>query len=152
MRGFAAFVGVMMIIFGVTLALIGAFWAMATQSRAHGEAYRTGWVCGPYFAQDAGPDQHPCRVTGISSAEQAADSAAGMAWVATGGALTVGGALLSGALIMSAGRREPLHQHQAQPVQGQQPVQQMPQQQHMSQPLQGSFAPQPNYGQPPRPQ
>lgn len=142
MRKNAGVAGVLMIVAGVVLVMVGAFWSVGVQGKARGEAYRTGWVCGPYFAQDSGADQHPCRVTGMSETEQAAGSAAGLAWVAAGGVLTVGGALLSGAVIMSAGRPERQQAPQSVPV---------PQQQYAPQqplPQTGPFVPQPNYGQP----
>jgi hypothetical protein len=116
---------------GLAALVTGLVWTTAVHSGVHGQAYQIGWTCGP---DDSGrPDRQKCLVTGESEAQQAADSAAGMAWLFGGIGLIVSGGVLSGAVIVSAGRRG----------MGPQPP---PHQQYVPQQSAGSFAPQPNYG------
>ena len=143
MRGFAGTIGMLMIMSGLAALVTGLVWTSSVHSGVHGQAYQIGWTCGP---DDSGrPDRQKCLITGESQAQQAADSAAGTAWLLGGVGLIIGGGVLCGAVLVSAGRpvMGPQRNYSQQPHQ-------VPQQQYGPQqpvPSAGSFAPQPNYGQ-----
>ena len=136
MRGFAGFIGTMMVVAGLASLLVGLLWTDGVHRRTSSRSHQAGWTCGP----GSEPNTQACLFTEVSPIDQAADSAAGTAWLDVGVGLTIGGAVLAGAVVASAGRPRQATSQQ---------MQQAPQQMQQA-PQTGPFVPQPNYGQQPR--